>query len=389
VLVLSAPAVAGCGARSPLNPPEACLDDPPICVVDGAGCDPATVADAVCSATTHRWSCPAPARIYERAPSSGEACLPFSATPGLSRVGSWGLGSLARVPTDDGRCLWVADSAVTSDGTTTRNVAFEADRRAPFGSCPTTSIIAPTPIVTIEGEYDPTLLVQITNAYRLGGKTRVLYRLFRQNPSSTFGVDELGGGIARWDAATQRIVIPSPKTPFAWGLDLDLGDAVLPAGDDTHAYVWGCGLTGGFLLQSCRLARVDTSDGIELFGFGDSFIKSTRATDGPSVFESSHWMSSVVPVPGGYRHVYVVAFGTELQSQVASSPLGPWTAGPSLGRCGLPGGDDKAWCAGPIAHLELADPTRPGELPIAYGVGTTTPVDERHESYATRLVWVH
>jgi hypothetical protein len=376
-----------CGGRtSPVLPATSCAEDAPACIVDGAYCEPARTSEARCDALTHRWTCPAPARIYERA-TEADTCLPFSATPGLSALGSWGLSSLARVPTDDGRCLWIADSAQLSDGTTARNVAFEADRRAPFGTCPSTSVMPPTPIVTMEGGDDPTLLVQIDHGYRLGGRTHVLYRVFRSDGSATFGVTELGGGVARWDAATQRIVVPDPRAPFPWGLDLDLGDAAIVADDGAHAYVWGCRDGASPLLESCRLARLDAADAVELLGFGGSFIRSTRAAEAPAVFDSGPWTSSVVAVPGGYRHVYVGAFGRELVSQVASSPLGPWRAGDGLGGCVLPADDDKASCAGPIVHLELADPTRPGELPIAYGIGRTGTPTGRREDYWARLVW--
>jgi len=57
----------------------------------------------------------------------------------------------------------------------------------------------------------------------------------------------------------------------------------------------------------------------------------------------------------------------------------------------LPTADDpKSFCAGPTAHMELADPTRPGELPLTYGVGSsslTTPPGTP-DDYWPRMVWV-
>ncbi len=387
---LLACAVIGCGARTNLEAPNenGCTEPAPICIVDGTFCEPATTTAASCEKTTHRWSCPAGARPYARAPDTGEACLPFQDTPGLAELGNWGLSALSRVPTDDGRCLWIAENAKLASGVDARNVAFEVDRHQPFGACPKVSTTPPTPVVTMEDADDASLIVQIDHGYRLGGKTHVLYRLFRLDADAVFGVTLLGGGVAHWDAATGRIVIPSSKKPFPWGMDLDLGDAVLDAGDGVHAYVWGCGEPGGFLRESCRLARLDVDDHVEIFTGSDTFMKSVHAADGAPAFESGAWSSSVAPVPGGFRHVFVGDFGHELLSQVAESPLGPWREGPSLGACVIPHDDDHGMCAGPIVHGEIADPTRPGELPIVYGLGTTGTPTGHAIDYWTRLVWV-
>lgn len=356
-------------------------------MVDGTGCDPATLADAVCDARSNRWQCPSGARVYSRAGPAASPCLPFLGASGLAKVGAWGLGSLSQVPTDDGRCLWIAESATLADGTAARNVAFEVDRSAPFGTCPTGSLTPPVPVVTLEGGEDPSLLVQIDGAYRLGGSTHVLYRLFRYDAAATYGVTHIGGGVARWDAALGRIVVPSPSKPFPWGLDLDLGDAMHLAGDGAHAYVWGCGSPGGFLLQACKLARLDAGDGVELLGHSGDFIASVRASDGAATFDSGTWTSSVISVTGGFRHVYIADFGGELQSHQAGSLLGPWSDGASLGPCALPAGDPHAFCAGPIVHTDIADPTRPGELAISYGVGTTGAKVGDAVTYWPRMVW--
>jgi hypothetical protein len=198
----------------------------------------------------------------------------------------------------------------------------------------------------------------------------------------------MGGGVARWDAASGRIVIPSPSKPFRWGNDLDLGDAMLTAADGTHAYVWGC--SGGpkdAFVQDCRLARLDANDDVELYGKGGTFIASVRASDGPVAFVAGSWNSSVVAIPSGFRHVYIGDFGNRLVSQEAASPLGPWSDGPDLGPCDLPS-DDTAFCAGPIVHTEIADPTRPGELPITYAVGVAPNKKSGPDAeYGPRMVW--
>jgi hypothetical protein len=391
-------ALAGCGSRSDLGRPEldslskdvACPWPSIQCVADGFGCDAPTLVDAVCDASHHAWQCPTGGRPYARAADPGSGCLPFAHATGISSIEGWGLSSLPGVPTDDGRCLWIAESVTLADGTRARNVALEVDRHAPFGACPSDSVSTPFVAVTMEGGDAPSILVQIDGGYRLAGATHVLYRLFKVDPKAVYGVDEMGGGVARWDSATGRIVVPSPATPFRWGPDLDLGDAMLPAGDGTHAYVWGCtGGKSGTFVNDCRLARLDASDGVELFGAAGMFIASVRASDGPVVFVSGSWSSSVVAVPGGYRHVYIGDFGNHLSAQQAATPLGPWSDAPDLGACNLPSNSD-AFCAGPIVHAELADPTRPGELPVTYGVGesSTSPPAGDPRQYRPRMVWV-
>jgi hypothetical protein len=379
-------AVAACGSRTglPLDAIE-CANEKPTCVVPAAGCDSATIAPAVCN-SAGLWACPQGSRVYARAPPTPR-CLPFRGTQGLTAIGGWGLGSLARVPTDDGRCLWIADSATLTNGTVVRNVAFEADPSATLGTCPDHSLIPPTPVVAIEGGDDSAYAVQINGGYRLGGTTHILYRIFRYDSGATFGLTLLGGGVARWNPAAGVIVVPSPQAPFPWGTDLDLGDANLPSSDAAYAYAWGCGSQGGFLTQGCRLARLDAADIPELYAGGGSWIGSVRALDGAVVFQSGTWMSSVVPAPLGPLHVYIVDFGSEILSHVASAPTGPWSDGAGFGPCDLPAGDPKAFCAGPIVHTELADPTRPGELPIVYGVGTTGVGTGRVEDYWPRLGW--
>jgi len=393
-LALPLPLALGCGARTALSSQgfasSSCSSTAPICVQSASDdpCHPPTTVAATCDDAAHEWTCPAGARVYARAADSPPTCLPFHQT-GVSAVGGWGLGSIARVPTDDGRCLWVADSAKLGDGTLARNVAFLADTTAPFGTCPTESLMKPTPIVTVEGPNDPSIVVQIDGGYRLAGATHVLYRLFRIDAASPVGVDEVGGGVGRWDATTQRIVIPPPGQ-YPWGLDLDLGDAQLVSGDG-HAYVWGCAQPGMFLLQGCELARLDANDQVELFTPNGQWVATTDPSQGATLFGSGTWTSSVVPSASGVRHVYVADFGSTIQSHVAPAATGPWTDGPDVAACDLPSSSDpKAFCAGPIVHLEhleLSDPTRPGELPISYGVGTTGTPTSNADDYWTRLVW--
>ncbi|HSQ66540.1 MAG TPA: hypothetical protein VLM85_25140 [Polyangiaceae bacterium] len=374
VVAALATALAGCGARTSLGTTGAssssCPSLAPACVAPGADpCGPWQAVAASCDAASHEWSCPSGSRVHARAAEQPDVCLPFHDQTGVASLG----GSLVRVPTGDGRCLWIAEDVSFTDGTSARNLAFTVDPAAPFATCPKTSATPPAPAVTLAGGDDPSILVQIDGGYRLGGETHVVYRLFRLDASSAFGVVDVGGGVAHWDAGLQRIVVPPPAS-LAWGTDLDLGDAMLVEGD--HALVWGCPGPPSFLTESCVLARLDANDSLSLVP--------------GSAFDSGPWISSVVRTPaGGALHVYAVGFGTDLQTHEAAAPEGPWSAGAGLGRCALPAADAKAFCAGPVVHEELCDPTRPGEWAVTYGVGSTGTRTGNPDDYWSRLTWVH
>lgn len=266
------------------------------------------------------------------------------------------------------------------------NVAFEPDPNAPFGSCPDESLIPPTPLVTLEGGDDPTLVVAINGAYRLAGVTRVLYRLFRLDSGSSFGISEVGSGLAHYDPRTHRIVVPDPTKPLPWGLDLDLGDASFAAPDAAFGFAWGC-TDPMFFNAGCYLARLDATDSIQLFS-GSDWLTGTNPAGATTVFSSGTWVSSVVRVSSGLRHVYIEGFGRSLLGHRATSETGPWTDSAPLGACQLPASDSHAFCAGPIVHQEISDPTRPGELAISYEIGSMGPSTGNADDYWPRLVWL-
>jgi hypothetical protein len=224
---------------------------------------------------------------------------------------------------------------------------------------------------------DPSQIVQITGGYRLGGRTHVTYREFRADPAAPFGVTHVGSGIAQYDGA--RIVIPRD---VRFATDLDLGDASLVKGD--RAFVWGCPGPPEFLTERCVVGRLDAGDAMELFT-GSNWVKSVRGSDGKTVFDAGPWVSSVTASGSLLRHVYAVGFGTDLQMHTASAPEGPWSEGRTIARCALPAGDAQAFCAGPVVHDELADPTRPGEMVVTYGVGTLRPGERAPTDYWPRL----
>ncbi len=393
LLLFGALSAVSCGARSGLDlaldavvESPSCLPAAPTCVRPSVACAAPTFAAAICDGSTRTWSCPSGSVIYARVTAPAR-CLPFHGAVGLSTVEPWGIGSFARIPTDDGRCLWIADNVVLANGTAARNVALEADPNAPFGSCPQESLIAPTPMVTIQGGNDPSILVQIDGGYRLGGSTRVLYRLFRVDSSAVYGVTEIGGGVAHLDPATGFVVIPSPAAPFPWGLDLDLGDAMLPFGDGSHELVWGCP-PDGTLTEGCKLARLDGNDAVEILSKSGDWIASVRGSDGVTLFDSGRWVSAVVPVPGALEHLYVADYTRSILRQTSTTPEGPWSDEASLAACDLPPADPKAVCAAVVVHEDLADPTRPGEVPVTYAVGSTGAQTSNPDDYWPRLVWL-
>ncbi len=245
--------------------------------------------------------------------------------------------------------------------------------------------------MTIAGGDDPSLLVQIDGGYRIGGQTHVLYRLFQEDSSASFGVNELGSGLGVWDASTQQIVVPGPAS-LLFGTNPDLGDASLVV--DDVPYVWGCHGPAHFLTNSCDLGRIDGKGTAQLFAGPGDWVAVDDASKAKVVFDSGPWISSIAPSPsGGFVHVYAVGFGSTLETHDAQDVTGPWAAGPTLTACDLPASDTLAFCAGPVVHEELTDPTVTGEEIVSYGVGTTASNQDallaaHPEQYWTRLVWV-
>jgi hypothetical protein len=381
---------SACGSRT-LVESLPCPDEPPLCIQSPSGCDAPEIVAATCGLGTSHWACPSGARVRESVTGASGSCLPFHEPGGpISQLG----GSFARVPIDGERCLWVAETLLTTTGSAIRNVGFVADLSEPLGSCPLHASFlggSPASAVTIAGSDDPSIVVQVDGGYRIDGLTRVLYRLFQLDSSETFGVKELGSGLGTWDASSQQIVVPGPAA-LDWQTNIDLGDATLVAGG--VPYVWGCHGPTHFLTDSCDLARLDPAGTAELFAGSGGWVLDTEAAKAVSVFDSGPWISSVAPSEsGGFVHVYAVGFGGTLETHTAPAVTGPWTSGATLATCVLPGGDSHAFCAGPVVHEELEDPTSPGRMVVSYGVGTTA-LDQdallaaHPEEYWTRLVRV-
>jgi hypothetical protein len=369
--IILASGATGCGARTLLDE-DACssavLEASNLeCVRPGDDACAAPIAVApVCDPSSKGAVCPAGARPLVRAESEGD-CLPFSdPAGGIDRLG----GTLVRVPTDDGRCLWIGEDVRTAAGDSLRNVAFETDPGLPFGACPTEARFGPqglASVVEMEGGADPSLLVQIASAFRRGGETRVVYRLFQFDADAPFGVANLGSGIGRWDGATQRIVVGSPGD-LDFSVDWNIGDAALIWDGQTHVY--GCAFNDG-LTNECLVMRSKNAADWKLFSDAETWVDPIDPIQAEPVFASGPWVSSVTASESKLTHVYSIGFGRTIETSIASRPEGPWTSGPTLGVCDLPADDEAAFCAGPVVHEERADPTAPGEAWITYGIGTT------------------
>jgi hypothetical protein len=373
------------GGTAPIAPVCAAQSFPCVRPSDDP-CGPSTVEDAVCDEPSGRWACAAGARPYARASDSPATCLPFHGDSSvIHRLG----GSLVRVPTDDGRCLWVAEEVETDAGTV-QNIAFDPDLAAPFGTCPSGAPLLDDltqSSVEVAGASDPSIEVQITGAYRFSGTTRVPYRLFRVDPGAVFGLTELGTGIGRWDGARRRIVVGGAAA-LRFPTDVDLGDDSMVLGG--YAYLWGCPVLA-YLSRQCLLGRIDASDSMQLFVGDGRWSAGAAASDGVPVFSGGPWIASVTTdiAGGGFLHIFAPEFGSTVQLQRASQPEGPWTAPSALASCDLPAADRGAFCMGPVVHTELGDPTRPAELVVSYNVKTTAsaPLPDV-DAYWSRLAWI-
>jgi hypothetical protein len=393
--IVAAYGVVACGARTGLDESgsqalieSACTGSPSPCIrmPSSDPCSVQTVEGAVCDQATRVWVCKAGARPYQRAASGPAICLPFhGATSSIRQLS----GSLTRVPTDDGRCLWIADQ-VQTDSETVPNVAFVPDPTAPFGTCPEDAPLlngTARSAVVMEGSTDPSIVVQITGAYRMQGRTRVLYRLFRLDLGAVFGMTELGTGLGRWDATSGQIVVGN-LAALRFATDLDLGDDSIVIGD--YAFVWGCPLPS-YLSRQCLLGRLDEADAMQLFIGGGQWSAGASASAGAVVFDAGPWISSVTTdaAHGGLLHIFAPDFGSELQVQSATAPEGPWTGPAPFATCNVPPGDAKAYCIGPVAHTELMDPTRSSEFVVSYSTATTaSPAPLTHDAYWPRLAWI-
>ena len=182
----------GCGARSSLESGPGAgrrgvRRAARLHVAAGAdACAPPREVPAVCDAPGRAFHCPGGAAPYTRQVDQPGVCLPFFDPAGPIQSLD---GSLVRVPTDDGRCLRIAEDVGTRAGDHLRNVAFAPPTGAAgvFGACPSGAPVggaSPTSIVRVEGVDDPDVLVQLTGSFRLAGpRPRSLIASFDSIPT--------------------------------------------------------------------------------------------------------------------------------------------------------------------------------------------------------------
>lgn len=371
---------------SPAGDSPVCYRGPSVCLAPGAdACAMPSLVAPLCDFATGVSSCPPGSRVYERATRTTE-CLPFSDRAlGVSYVG----GGLVRVPTPDGRCLWIAEVVTTADGRSLLNVAFAPPLDAPFGECPTTATLLRGGLrsaVALEGD-DGTHLVQITGGFTQSGTTHVVYRLFVYDASSGYGVRDLGTGLATWDATTETIRVPRPDST-RWPPEQDLGDAVFSEGDTT--YLWGCPPPITDLVEQCLVARIEPA-GMTSYWVLDGWSPVWRGAR--TGFTAGPWLSSVTKIDAGYAAITTIGFGSDVRVSRTTTLADGWSAAANVAHCQLPGSDTHAYCAGPVVHEELRDPLHRQTLPIAYSIGTTAADGAalrttNPRDYWTRLVWL-
>ncbi|MCA9670421.1 MAG: DUF4185 domain-containing protein [Myxococcales bacterium] len=388
--------LCACGSRAPIGddsgPPlgdaaAACAGNTPPRCIKRRGCSAPELVAPQCDAASGQFSCPAGAQVYQRAQSSG-SCRPFYGAPGVSTFGAG-----VTVEAADGRCLWLFGG---SDGSGPHHpVAAVAGDYAP-GSCPTGPLVT-RPDGTALDSVDLTnagsdKLVSLLHSVRVGQRTYVYYRLYVWDANAVFGVRGLGVGVAPFDETTLRIPISSQ---LLWPNAQDFGDAVVRDASDQRVYLTGCGRSKG-LTGDCHLARIDGAANLADTGAyqywvgGDQWTRDTSSAR-VALFDSGPERSVVQRHGGGYVHIFIAGFGSTIEVRTAPAIEGPWTKARNLVRCDLPEDDPDAYCAEPMLHPELSDPTRPDELVITHNVRSLAKDQDvrrrqRPADYTLRLV---
>jgi hypothetical protein len=369
--------IAGCGSRSELTA-VACHPDVIECIRDATDpCAAPEIVSAECD-DQGRPICPFGARRLERVAPEVD-CRPLAdSDPSIQSI----TGSLVPVPVEDGRCLWIAEEVITTEGGHVRNVAFDVDKTLPFGSCPRRAKL-PIGIQSIvtEDHPSPTYDYRFTSAYRKDGKTEVFYR----HVSKKLVDPEIYvTGRGAWDPASQRIRVPGGGLGYLTG---DLGSAALVMGD--YAYVWGCDQRDAITAGGCFVLRFR----------GEDFEYFTEAGTWAAAFTSENPSRSIDLFESGPNGAGVVLLGSDLlqvstvksvlAGNVARAPQGPWSKTPQLGVCDLVSDDSASICSGAAVHEELRDPTT-RDVVLTYAVRTSAPVGSLKDPqrYWTRFVRV-
>ncbi len=264
---------------------------------------------------------------------------------------------------------------------------------APFGACPSAvkflGTSGPATMVRFSdgSEVDPDIeQVQITGGFSQGGSTRVSYRLFRVDSNAVFGLTELGTGLGDWDASSEHILV---REQPRFATDLDFGNASWVEGG--YAYLWGCNAPGHYLTEGCLLARREAYDRVDVYLGAQAMGRSDarprrrdrvrrRAVDLGRRAQSEREQRSAARVR---QRLYRSLAGPA--REFARRAVGQRCPTRSVQAARA---DEKSYCAGPVLHQELADPTRPNELVVSYGVASTGTGTGARLDYWSRLAWL-
>ncbi len=334
----------------------------PFCVTQAHPCDAKVLVPAVCE--IDQWHCPEGIRVFQQ-PWSDTRCLPlFGVT---NTVLSDGVHE-GPVPVSMGdRCAWVFPSNSETSSLIAVDVGSSCASLGPVHS------VAPR---TTQTDY-----FAIQAAFQVGSHVRVLQRGWRFDATVPLGVRSIGVGFG---VATADAIGTT-----AWTFETeaeDLGDAAVV--HDGFLYAYGCPGTPTWLVEDCIVGRAPL-DSIDIAsrwrvlgrdGWGEG--------EHVRVFGSGPHRGSVVHDPrGGFLHTFIAGFGASIEMNAATQPEGPWSEARTLAACELPSDDSHAYCAGPVVHLELFDPTRPNEIYVGYSVGSTATDSEERRRRNPQAYW--
>lgn len=345
-----------------------CTSAPPACTRRASPCAALELVPAACDDTV--WSCPEGTEPYTP-PWTGDRCLPL-----LGEVERLDVVNEGPVPVPiGGRCAWIYHSMHD-------DIRLEATFAAP--SCDMLEL--PMPVATPTGDF---AWMTVQSSFEdATGRDRVLVRGWVGDLSAPHRVRVAGSGFGR--IVDDAIVVTT--TPWLFDETLPIGAAAVV--DGGFLYLYGCPddaycLGSDAIVGRAPLDRIDDRSAWSVLGT-DGWGAGTPV----GVLPMGPHRADVVRDPrGGFLHVYVSGFGAAIEILHADRPEGPWSTGGPVVPCELPSDDPSAFCAAPVLHPELHDPTRPDELVVGYSI--TTSADDgwtlrmsRLESYWPRLVRV-
>jgi hypothetical protein len=286
-------------------------------------------------------------------------CRPFEALSSATTL----TGDLRSIAQSDGSSLWIVDEARVADAGGAPG-AFAvgpgagvscADWNAKFEG----HAFAPSPLAP-SGFAAPLDLVAMPSGLGL------YYALFVADPTATFGIREVGIGLAPRDAVSGLFV---PTSELLWSPDRpNFGTSALLVGATVYAF--GCASTGAFS-ANCFVARADVANlaSTAAYSYWTGEGWSSEIDDAAPITQAGGTVSVRPDPTGGARYImtFVPPLGNTLVAQSAPSPEGPWSASVTLATCALDAGAG-AFCGGGEQHPELAG--APGQLVLSYAAQT-------------------